>query len=511
MSMQAKQTARRNKKKKKATEPVSITRAVTHIRLSQTNAGKLAALDALAPRYLALCQQYVTSFCTEEIPNKLRDPLYETPLSERWHRCAIMQAAGIAKSWRSNRANALRDYENSRERYEERKALYQDEIERGTLEEGEEEIREPKAPVWHEWNIPTLREWCLQTNANVAKLEPSEESTFDYWLTVATLEKGHPIKIPVSLADYHKEALKEKKINSSVALNKRKSAWWLTVTYDEEVKVQTAPDAPVVGIDVGIANFITTSTGKHYGTMHGKLKAKHKRDRAKRRRKAKLRACLERKGVKKLPSTSSRTGQKLIRQTKQEINRAVNECYTDPEHAGVQFAYEQLSVASMKFKARAMNSYLRASNLAHIPKQIAWKGDIRGVLATPVNCAYSSQECSRCHFTSRKNRPDQRTFRCQVCGFEAHADVNGSVNVSRRKDDRALQACKDRKAIKALLMKRHEQWKKEHGRETSQAKPKRQGRVSKGQNGSTDARRRLSSSKGHLSSFNLSIIAGRSA
>ena len=510
MSVQAKQ-ANRKKKKKSASEPRHITRAVTHIRLQEANGGKLAALDALASVYLALCQQYVQLFCTEELPNKLRDPLYETKLSERWHRCAIMQAAGIAKSWRSNRANAIRDYERVQEKYEERFALYQKQQERGTLEEGEEEIREPKAPVWQEWNIPALREWCLQTNVNVAKLEPSEDSTFDYWLTVTTLEKGHPIKVPVSLADYHKEALKDHVLNSSVSLNKRNGAWWLTVTYDEEIAVSTVPDAHVVGIDVGIANFITTSTGKQYGTMHGKLKSRHKRDRAKRRRKAKLRACLERKGVKKLPSTSSRTGQKLIRQTKQEINRAVNECFNDPDHQGVQFAYEELSVASMRFKARAMNAYLRASHLGHIPQQIKWNAEKRGVLATPVNCAYSSQECSMCHYTSRKNRPNQETFCCQVCGFETHADINASVNISRRKGDRALHACKDRKAIKALLMKRHEQWKQEHGLSESQPTKRSLEKPFKDQNRSRPLRKTRTTSKGHLSSFNLSIIAQKSA
>lgn len=373
--------------------------------------------------------------------------------------------AGIAKSWRSNRANALREYEKEQEKYKARKALYQKQQERG-LCEGEEEIREPKAPAWHEWHIPTLREWCLQANANVARLEPSQDSTFDSWFTIATLEKRHPIKIPVHLSLYHKETLKEKKLNSSVSLNKRKGVWWLTVTYDEDIALSTAPDAPVVGIDVGIANFITTSTGKQYGTMHGKLKAKHKRDRAKRRRKARLRACLEKKQINKLPSTSSRTGQKLIRRTKQEINRAVNECFNDPDHQGVQFAYEQLSVASMRFKARAMNAYLRASHLAHIPQHIAWNAEKRGEMATPVMSAYSSQACSVCHYTSRKNRPDQQTFCCQACGFRAHADRNAAVNLSHRVGDKALQACRGRDAIKALLMKRHEQWNKDNGKET---------------------------------------------
>jgi transposase len=117
----------------------------------------------------------------------------------------------------------------------------------------------------------------------------------------------------------------------------------------------------------------------------------------------------------------------------------------------------------MRFKARAMNAYLRASNLAHIPQQIKWNAEKRGGMATPVIAAYSSQECSVCHYTSRKNRPDQQTFCCQVCGFEAHADHNASVNLSRRVGDKALGACHDRDAIKSLLMKRHEAWKKQHG------------------------------------------------
>jgi hypothetical protein len=44
MSMQEKQAARKNKKNRSALEPRQITRAMTNIRLSDANAGKLAAL-----------------------------------------------------------------------------------------------------------------------------------------------------------------------------------------------------------------------------------------------------------------------------------------------------------------------------------------------------------------------------------------------------------------------------------------------------------------------------------
>src|SRR5260221_796202 len=115
-----------------------------------------------------------------------------------------------------------------------------------------------------------------------------------------------------------------------------------------------------MGIDVGIANFLTTSTGRQYRTFHGKLAARHERDRQTRRRKAKLRACLKKQGVQYLPSTRNRT---LARHVRQEINRAVNA--VSREHPDAQFAYEQLNVAGMKFKARRMTADLYAANLAH--------------------------------------------------------------------------------------------------------------------------------------------------
>ena len=429
-------------------DPQTITRAVTHIRLEVANTGKLTALDDLAQVYLALCQQYVTLFCSEERPNKLRAPLFATPLSERWHRVAIQQAAGIARSWRTNRAQAYQDYADDLLDYHEQET-------EGTLDAKAQE------PAWKEWNIPTLRRTCIQANANVVALEASQDSTFDYWVKISTLEFRKQLLLPVKLAAYHREALKDKTINTSVTLNKRADGWWLTLSYDKVIPVHTVPSAPVIGVDVGIANFLTTSDGKHYGTFHGKLRERQKRDREKRRRKAKLRKCLEKKGVKKLPSTSSKSGQRLARHVRQSINRAVNQCFK--EHEGCQFAHEHLSVATMKYKARAMNAYLYASNLAHIPKQIAWNAAKRGVAAIKVKSAYTSQECSVCHNVDRANRPNQQTFCCVVCGYSTHADINAAINIEHRLGDDELRACKDRKAVKALLLQRHEEWKTQNG------------------------------------------------
>jgi hypothetical protein len=418
-----------------------LTRAVAHIRLCEANHAKIAALDALA---LRLCQQYTTYFCTQAQPDQYAAPRYESPLSQRWQRVAIQQAVGIAQSWqswqswRSNYAAAHHDYLDS------------------LAEHQEEGDGDP--PEWKEWNTPTLKEPVIQANANVAPLQAAEASSFDYWLRLSTLEKGQPVLLPVKLATYHRRALAGKTLNSSTVLARKADGWWLTLSYEEDVTVATPKGAPVVGIDVGIANFITTSTGKQYGTFTGKLAARHKRDRQKRRRKAKLRACLKKKGAQRLPSTRNK---KLARQVRQEINRAVNEVYRD--HPEAQFAYEHLNVAGMRFKARRMNAYLYASNLAHLPKQLAWGAAKRGIRARRVKSAYSSQECHRCHFVARENRPNQQTFCCVACGHTNHADVNAAENLASRLDDQERAACADRQAIKALLDRRHQAWKVRNG------------------------------------------------
>ena len=79
-----------------------LTRAVTPIRLCAANHTKVAALDTVAAAYMALCQQYVTHFCVEAEPDGYAAPCFPSPLSQRWQRVAIQQAAGIAKSWRTN-------------------------------------------------------------------------------------------------------------------------------------------------------------------------------------------------------------------------------------------------------------------------------------------------------------------------------------------------------------------------------------------------------------------------
>jgi hypothetical protein len=411
---------------------VKLTRVITHIRLSDANASKLAQLDELASEYMQLCQQYTTAFCTEVEPHRFADAWLMSPLSARWQRVAIQHAAGVAQSWRTNRDRAHQAY-----------------LEDLAEHQARDDPPQP-APTWREWQTPRLKQTVIQANANVVALEPSTDSTFDFWLRVSTLSKGVSLRLPVKLAAYHWRVLDGKRITTSMTLTRKPSGWWLTLTVDEVVIPTTTDASPVVGVDLGIASFLTTSEGRRYGTFHGKLARRHQRDRQKRRRKAKLRACLKKKGVTHLPSL---TNQRLARHIRQEINRAVNQFYAaHPEH---QVAYEDLNVRAMRFRARRMNAYLYAANLAHLPRQLAWGAKKRGQTARAGWAAYSSQECSRCHFVSRANRPAQQTFCCQACGLQLNADENAAINHQARYQDREMRAYRSKEAVRALVDARH--------------------------------------------------------
>jgi hypothetical protein len=149
-----------------------LTCAATPMRLCDANHAKIATLDALAAAYPPLCQQYTTYFCTEAQPDKYASPCFDSSLSQRWQRVAIQQAAGIAQSWRSNCAAAYQDYLDRCQEYQ------------------EEPDGEP--PEWQDWHTRVLNAPVIQANANVALLQPAEDSTFDYWLRLSTLEQGHP-------------------------------------------------------------------------------------------------------------------------------------------------------------------------------------------------------------------------------------------------------------------------------------------------------------------------------
>jgi putative transposase len=72
---------------------------------------------------------------------------------------------------------------------------------------------------------------------------------------------------------------------------------------------------------------------------------------------------------------------------------------------------------------------------------IAYKAEDAGRELITVDPRHTSQMCSRCEHISKDNRVTQAAFRCQACGFQAHADTNAAVNILRAGRAQQALAC----------------------------------------------------------------------
>ncbi len=112
-------------------------------------------------------------------------------------------------------------------------------------------------------------------------------------------------------------------------------------------------------------------------------------------------------------------------------------CYTDlrANHGiGAQMAVRALSVASGAMKSAVSNAQragMAAWSFEQLRGFVAYKATAAGVVVAHVNPAYTSRTCSRCGCRDKRNRRSQAKFRCVVCKFESHADVNAATNISR--------------------------------------------------------------------------------
>lgn len=82
---------------------------------------------------------------------------------------------------------------------------------------------------------------------------------------------------------------------------------------------------------------------------------------------------------------------------------------------------------------RGLNKALRDACMGGVKAKLEYK-TLRAYASTLVlvNPAYTSQRCSRCGHTSRRNRESQAAFRCERCGLTLNADTNAAINILHR-------------------------------------------------------------------------------
>jgi len=80
-------------------------------------------------------------------------------------------------------------------------------------------------------------------------------------------------------------------------------------------------------------------------------------------------------------------------------------------------------------KGKVQNQRMHQAPTGRFRQYLTYKAERFGWLVELVNEAYTSQECPRCH---ARTKPLDRRYKCGSCGFEAHRDAVGQVNILRK-------------------------------------------------------------------------------
>ena len=195
----------------------------------------------------------------------------------------------------------------------------------------------------------------------------------------------------------------------------------------------------VVGLDMGVAQSVTTSDGEHL-----RMPPLLSPDEAQRKRRLQRKMARQQKGSGRRCRTKVSIARLAARETdrrKDWIEKTTTQLVRDFDLIVI----ENLRVKNMVRSANGtvanpgrnvrqksgLNRSIYAQSWALFRQRLMDKAthatDLVELVA--VNPAYTSQRCSDCGYAAKDNRESQAIFRCRACGFTANADVNAAINI----------------------------------------------------------------------------------
>jgi IS605 OrfB family transposase len=205
----------------------------------------------------------------------------------------------------------------------------------------------------------------------------------------------------------------------------RDGKFYLTATCEiPTAQLNARPDG-WIGVDLGIENIATLSSSPE--PKAGKDLNRY------RRRMLAVRAELQAKDTK---SAKRKLKQRARREQRHatDVNHVISkQIVAEAERTGAGIGLEDLSGIRERVRLRKpQRAALHSWAFGQLGSFIAYKAERVGVPVMYVDPAYTSQECSGCHYIDKRNRPAQAVFACRSCGVVAHADHNAARNIASR-------------------------------------------------------------------------------
>lgn len=189
---------------------------------------------------------------------------------------------------------------------------------------------------------------------------------------------------------------------------------------------------PAVGVDRGVANTISLSTGEHIRLPDT--------ERLERRRRKAQRILARRKRGSQRHARQRRKVARLHSRAARARNHHLHVASTDLARRFGVVALEALDVKAMTSRARdkgvrqkaGLNRSMLAQGWTRFAAMLEYKLEAAGGRLVYVPAAFTSQTCSACGVVDARSRKSQAVFACVHCGHEAHADTNAALEIRRR-------------------------------------------------------------------------------
>ena len=224
----------------------------------------------------------------------------------------------------------------------------------------------------------------------------------------------------VSIRGYRNKNTLNGEIKSAV-IKKEGSKYYVSVLIEEDIIIKPFIPNTIVGIDLGIKDFLVTS---HNEKIKNTIKINEKRLRGLQRGLARCK--IGSKNRYKLKLKIQRLFMKIKNARKFLLHTITNKIISENDIIAV----ENLDVESMK-QNHYIAKYLTENPIAEIIRVLNYKATWNNKKLIEINRYYpSSQLCSVCNYQNKKIKDlSIRTWQCPQCGYVHDRDVNAAINV----------------------------------------------------------------------------------
>jgi len=335
--------------------------------LNLANVRKRIELDKLSQEYKRAVNYFLKRLFKKRGLSEEFLKSYQSPLSYRYKQCAKRQTFKMFKSWCRNK------------------------------KKGEK----PK--------LGKLGNLSLILDYRFIELQENKNSnSFDYWLKIASLNKGKPILIPIKSYNYAKPYFKSWQLLKGGRLLFREGQRFLELTFQKEAPIKKEK-GKAIGIDIGIKKLMVTSENNAYGKDIENLMNK-----------------IQRK------EQGSKAFKKALKERDYYINRIVKELCWNKLKAIIMENIKNIKQNTAKEKRlrKSFRTKFQRWTYAQLLNRIKLTAEATGVHLQLVNPAHTSQTCSQCGFVHKQNRIGE-IFKCKCrnCGYTQDADYNASLNI----------------------------------------------------------------------------------